>query len=127
MNFCFFTVYYKGSISDRKRSHFSEWKVDLLTYIEESTSKKNPYLNIKKKDVISQLGIPERSLDYVLKELKHDNKIFYTFKRGRGGGIRVASISAILSSLITLNKEKRQKILSTTFRVARAISEGFRA
>lgn len=100
---------FKKARADRQRSHFSEWKEDLLTYIEENTSKSSPYLNIKKKDIISHLGIPERSLDYVLKELKNDYKILYTFKRGRGGGIRVASISAILMAIIALNKENRQR------------------
>jgi len=39
-------------------------------------------------------------LDKVLKVLKAEQKIFFTVKYGRGGGIRLASIKAILLSLI---------------------------
>lgn len=98
---------FKKARSERQRSHFSEWEKDLLAYIGNNTSKEEPYLKTTKKDLRSILKIPERSLDYVLKSLTSSNKIFYTFKRGRGGGITIASVAFVMLSLININREAR--------------------
>ena len=58
------------------------------------------------------MNIPERSLDKVLKVLKAEQKIFFTVKHGRGGGIRLASIKAILFSLIQVKKERQEAYMA---------------
>lgn len=98
---------FKKARGERQRSHFSEWGEDLLAYIENNTSQDDPYVRTTKKDLRSLLNIPERSLDYVLKALKDSNKLFYAFKRGRGGGITIASVASVMLSLINMNREAR--------------------
>ena len=59
-------------------------------YVIKKTTKDNPYIRAPKKVIIEALGIPERSLDYVLKDLQEEGSLIYSFKRGRGGGITLA-------------------------------------
>lgn len=99
---------FKKSRDQRQRSHFSEWKVDVLTYINQQTTKENPYLKLQKKDITSALGVPERSLDHVLKELQFEGKILYSFKRGRGGGILIASVLSAGLSLLEMTRQARE-------------------
>lgn len=99
---------FKKSRDQRQRSHFSEWKEDVLSYINQRASKDNPYLKIQKKDITSNVGVPERSLDYVLKQLQTEGKILYSFKRGRGGGILLASVLAVGLSLVGMTKQARE-------------------
>lgn len=99
---------FKKSRDQRQRSHFSEWKEDVLTYINQQVNKENPYLKIQKKDITSAVGVPERSLDHVLKQLQTEGKILYSFKRGRGGGILIASVLAVGLSLVAMTKQARE-------------------
>lgn len=99
---------FKKSREQRQRSHFFEWKEDVLAYVSKNTTQENPYLRISKKTVIESLGVPERSLDHVLKVLQDEGKILYAFKRGRGGGITIASIVSVGLSLLKVNKKARE-------------------
>nr|ARS43230.1 RepR [Streptococcus suis] len=99
---------FKKSRDQRQRSHFSEWREDFWNYIKQKTNSDSPYLRVKKKEITAAIGIPERSLDYVLKTLQSEGKILYSFKRGRQGGLILASISNIALSLISMNKKARE-------------------
>ena len=99
---------FKKSRPQRQRSHFSEWREDLLSYIEQEASSSNPYLKLRKKDIISSLGIPARSLDHVLKVLASEGKIFYTFKPGRNGGVIIASVQAVALYLLGMSQSARR-------------------
>ena len=83
------------------------------------------------------MNIPERSLDKVLKVLKTEQKIFFTVKHGRGGGIRLASIKAILLSLIQVKRERQEAYMANiatffeesiefTQRVIEKVKDGFK-
>ncbi|MDO4667035.1 MAG: primase C-terminal domain-containing protein [Streptococcus sp.] len=100
---------FKKKRAERKYSHLSEWKMDVMAYLEQSTYEAgDPFIQTTKKALRETLGIPERSLDKVLKALKQDQKVFYTIKSGRYGGIRLASVKAIVLSLIQLKKERQE-------------------
>ena len=99
---------FKKSRDQRQRSHFSEWKEDVLDYVNKSTTKENPYIQVTKKDIMTSLGVPERSLDHVFKELQEEGKILYASKRGRGGGITVASVLFVGLSLIEVSRKTRE-------------------
>lgn len=99
---------FKKKRTDRKNSHLYEWKADVMAYLEEFYQSEDPFIQTTKKALREALSIPERSLDRVLKALKADQKIFFTIKSGRGGGIRIASVKAIFLSLLQVKKDRQE-------------------
>lgn len=99
---------FKKKRADRKNSHLYEWKADVMTYLENFYQSEDPFIQTTKKTLREALSIPERSLDRVLKALKEDQKIFFTIKAGRGGGIRIASVKTIFLSLLQVKKERQK-------------------
>lgn len=99
---------FKKKRADRKNSHLYEWKADVMAYLEDFYQSEDPFIQTTKKALRASLSIPERSLDRVLKALKADQKIFFTIKSGRGGGIRIASVKAIFLSLLQVKKERQE-------------------
>ena len=99
---------FKKKRADRKHSHLHEWKADIMAYLEGFYQSEDPFVQTTKKAIREELNIPERSLDKVLKALKADRKIFFAVKAGRGGGIRLASVKAIVLSLIQVKKERQE-------------------
>lgn len=99
---------FKKNRSERKKSHLYEWKADVMAYLEGFYEIQDPFIQTTKKAIREELHIPERSLDRVLKALKAEQKIFFTIKAGRGGGIRIASVKAIIASLIQVKKERQE-------------------
>ncbi|HHT7812927.1 TPA: primase C-terminal domain-containing protein [Streptococcus suis] len=123
---------FKKKRSERKKSHLHEWKADVMAYLEQE-GQEDPFLQTTKKAIQEAIGIPERSLVRVLQSLKAERKIFYQVKRGRNGGLRLASIVAILQSLIRVKKERQEAYLaniSTFFeeplRVIKQVLEGLK-
>ncbi|MHB9782176.1 primase C-terminal domain-containing protein [Streptococcus sp. 10F2] len=98
---------FKKNRSERKNSHLHEWEADVMDYLDHLLETGDPFLQTTKKALREELGIPERSFDKVLRSLKDGQKILFTVKAGRGGGIRLASIKAILGSLIQVKKERQ--------------------
>lgn len=99
---------FKKKRADRKNSHLYEWKADVMAYLEDFYQLEDPFIQTTKKALREALSIPERSLDRVLKSLKADQKIFFTIKSGRGGGIRIASVKAIFLSLLQVKKDRQE-------------------
>ena len=99
---------FKKKRADRKHSHLHEWKDDIMAYLEGFYQSEDPFVQTTKKAIREELNIPERSLDKVLKALKADRKIFFAVKAGRGGGIRLASVKAIVLSLIQVKKDRQE-------------------
>lgn len=99
---------FKKKRADRKNSHLYEWKADVMAYLEAFYQSEDPFIQTTKKALREALSIPERSLDRVLKALKADQKIFFTIKSGRGGGIRIASVKAIFLSLLQVKKDRQE-------------------
>ena len=88
--------------------HLSEWKEDLMAYISEKSDVYKLYLVTTKKEIREALGIPERTLDKLLKVLKANQEIFFKIKSGRNGGIQLASVKSLLLSIIKVKQEKRE-------------------
>lgn len=61
-----------------------------------------------KKEIREALGIPERTLDKLLKVLKANQEIFFKIKPGRNGGIQLASVKSLLLSIIKVKRRKRK-------------------
>lgn len=99
---------FKKKRADRKNSHLYEWKADVMAYLEDFYQSEDPFIQTTKKALREALSIPERSLDRVLKALKADQKIFFTIKSGRGGGIRIASVKAIFLSFLQVKKDRQE-------------------
>lgn len=128
---------FKKKRADRKNSHMHEWKADVMAYLEGYYQSEDPFLQTTKKALREALSIPERSLDRVLKSLKADQKIFFVVKSGRKGGIRLASVKAIVLSLIQVKKERQEayfaniatffeESLSFTRRVIEGVKNGLK-
>lgn len=99
---------FKKKRSERQNSHLFEWKADLMAYLERLNLSEDPFIQTTKKALREALMIPERSLDKVLKVLREERKILFTVKSGRNGGIRLASVKAIVLSLIQVKKERQE-------------------
>lgn len=63
-----------------------------------------------KKEIREALGIPERTLDKLLKVLKANQEIFFKIKPGRNGGIQLASVKSLLLSIIKVKKRRKRKL-----------------
>ena len=108
-----------------------------FSFLEGFYQSEDPFIQTTKKEIREKLNIPERSLDKVLKVLKTEQKIFFTVKHGRGGGIRLASIKAIFLSLIKVKKERQEAYMANiaaffeesiefTQRVIERVKDGFK-
>lgn len=92
-----------------------------MSYLEGFYETQDPFVQTTKKAIREELHIPERSLDRVLKALKAEQKIFFKIKSGRGGGIRIASVKAIVLSLIQVKKERQEAYFAN---IARFFEDG---
>ncbi len=86
-----------------------------MAYISEKSDVYKPYLATTKKEIREALGIPERTLDKLLKVLKANQEIFFKIKSGRNGGIQLASVKSLLISIIKVKKESYIKALTNSF------------
>ncbi|MBK5140053.1 replication protein RepR, partial [Enterococcus faecium] len=66
---------------------------------------------LSKKELAEQLNMPLRSLDRALSALKQEHKVFYHVKKGRGGGILLASVRVLFASLIQAKKEEKEAFI----------------
>ncbi|HBI2075889.1 TPA: primase C-terminal domain-containing protein [Enterococcus faecalis] len=99
---------FKKPREQRKYSHIEEWKSDFLKYLNQEQGKETGYLECTKKELQEAIAIPIRSLDNVLKQLRKENKIVYTSKRGRGGGLVLASVHVLLKRLLEQTRKEQE-------------------
>lgn len=102
---------FKKPREQREYSHKHEWRVDLLDYLKRVEAEGLAYIESTKKELQEKIGIPARSLDRLLKELKEERKIFYHSKRGKGGGIILMSIRTFLKQCLKRTRDKQQVYL----------------
>lgn len=101
---------FKKERHERKQSHLSEWKTDLLSYLETQCYDKQPELEVTKAELQANIvyqgkEIPKRSLDRALKELQAEGKIYLKTKFGRGGGLVVATRKALIRAAVMTNQQ----------------------
>ncbi|MFB8449856.1 primase C-terminal domain-containing protein [Enterococcus thailandicus] len=102
---------FKKPRDQRKYSHKHEWKEDLLAYLSKNSCVDKPYLKMAKKELAENLNVPLRSLDRALSELKQENKIYYHVKRGRAGGLVIASVRVLFATLIQAKQEEKNQFM----------------
>lgn len=100
---------HKKKRADRRYSHSTEWEKDLITYLDKQNTSQS-YFFSSKKELTEKLGIPERTLDRLLKRLKQENKIIFTTKAGRNGGLIIATVKKLLQTIIRTKKQTKTKI-----------------
>ncbi len=101
---------FKKERHKRKKSHLSEWKKDILDYLETQCYRYRPEVSMKKTDLQAAItfngqSIPKRSLDRALKELIAEGKLFVQIKAGRGGGLVVATRKALIRTVIQVKQQ----------------------
>lgn len=99
---------FKKDRKERVRSHSTEWQQDILAYLASQSYTYKPFIYSTKREIREEIGIPERSFDAALKKLKETNKVFFRVTRGRGGGIMIASVKALMRTIILAKKEVRE-------------------
>lgn len=99
---------FKKDRKERVRSHSVEWQQDILAYLANQSYTYKPFVYSTKKEIREEIGVPERSFDAALKKLKENNQVFYRVTRGRGGGIMIASVKALMRTIILTKKEARE-------------------
>ena len=117
---------FKKHREDRKYSHQYEWEEDLLNYLKEHSYMYRPYVTITKKALIEELKIPKTSLDKLLKKLISENRLFMKVKKGRNGHLVLASVRALLATIINVKRQEREsfiKALQEAFGFGRRIVE----
>lgn len=90
---------------NRERVHYSEWKIDLIDYINNHTTRHKPYLDIPRDTLIKELGIPASSLKDLLRKLKKTSAIYIQTKRGKGGFTKLATKKSIALTLLSQRYE----------------------
>lgn len=105
---------YKKPRSERERSHMHEWIEDVLRYIENSSpsEEQKGFLKTTKKKIQEELSIPARSLDKVINQLCKKGMIVCKRKRGRNGGIKIATTKALMIRLIKAKKEQKMALFN---------------
>ncbi|QXL50323.1 primase C-terminal domain-containing protein [Ligilactobacillus salivarius] len=96
---------------ERVRSHYEEWVEDLEQLINDKTNVNQPFLRIKRQELIDRLGIANSSLTALFKRLKATNKINVQTIRGRNGGVILALVKNILINQIKNHHKQAKKAL----------------
>lgn len=78
---------------ERKRSHFAEWKADLLDLIQQEGGS----ICASQKGIAERLGCAVSTLKYVISELEREGMIRTEKKQGRNGFTRLELAESILS------------------------------
>lgn len=104
---------FKKKRSDRKYSHYSEWQADILAYILKHTSQDQLALKVTQKDLQEVLGIAKSSLKIVLRQLTDQHKIFLQVKKGRRGGLILASVRTVFLSIMEKKQEAKEVYLAS--------------
>ncbi|MDN6140334.1 MAG: primase C-terminal domain-containing protein [Tetragenococcus koreensis] len=113
---------FKKARTQRKYSHMYEWEADFFVYMAKKCNEATPYLTTSKKELKTDLNIPERTLDKLLNQLKERKKVIYNIKRGRNGGIYIATIKQLLLNVLYKKRETKKEFLegvATLFNVSK--------
>lgn len=92
---------------ERQKSHYSEWRRDLIRLIERTATKSQGFVQFTRKELIKALGIPESSLKDLLRQMKNDDYVTIKTKPGRNGYTRLWTVKSIVLSLIRSKRVKQ--------------------
>jgi len=88
----------------RQKSHYSEWRKDLIQLIEKKATKQQGFIQMTRKELIKALEIPESSLKDLLRLIKEDDYVTMKTKSGRNGYTRLWTVKSIVLSLLNERK-----------------------
>ena len=97
---------FKKPREERVRSHYEEWEIDILAYLDAHTSPETPFLEGSLKTLAKTCGLAVSTLKEVLK--RSSKLIKRTVGRGRGAVTKLASRSMLFKSLLLFRKEHIQ-------------------
>ncbi|MFM0600632.1 primase C-terminal domain-containing protein, partial [Streptococcus suis] len=104
---------FKKKRADRKYSHYKEWQADILEYLAEKTDIEQTVLRVTQKELQEALGIVSSSLKIVLRRLVDNHKIFLQVKKGRSGGLLLASVKTVFLSIMQKKQEVKETYISS--------------
>ncbi|WNO82645.1 primase C-terminal domain-containing protein [Streptococcus suis] len=104
---------FKKKRADRKYSHYKEWQADILEYLAEKTDIEQTVLRVTQKELQEALGIASSSLKIVLRRLVDNHKIFFQVKKGRSGGLLLASVKTVFLSIMQKKQEVKETYISS--------------
>ncbi len=108
---------------DRQKSHYSEWRKDLIHLIEQKATKQQGFVQFTRKELIRELNIPESSLKDLLRLIKEDNYVTMKTKPGRNGYTRLWTVKSIVLSLLNQRKAQHLKDKETLLQHIPAIQD----
>lgn len=108
---------FKKKRAERKYSHYTEWEADIMAYITERTSQAQTALKVTQKELKETLGIASSSLKIVLNRLVENRKIFLQVKKGRGGGLILASVKTVLLSVMQKKRAYKEVYIASLTRL----------
>lgn len=94
---------------DRQKSHYSEWRKDLIRLIEQKATKQQGFIQMTRKELIKAMDIPESSLKDLLRLIKEDDYVTMKTKPGRNGYTRLWTVKSIVLSLFNQRKNQYLK------------------
>lgn len=98
---------FKKARSERERSHYNEWENDIITHIESNAQE--GFVSTTQKELTLKLGIPQSTLNMVLK----DSKVILKRVVGKGKGSRTFLTTVATFIKYALEKTREQKIMSS--------------
>lgn len=103
---------FKKPRDQRVKSHLWEWEADVLDYLEKISFEASPFIQTTAASIVQAVGVPSRSLSQVLQRLKAKGKIIYQSKKGRGGGLKIASVRQFCLMAMEKTRETKQALYS---------------
>lgn len=103
---------FKKPRDQRVKSHLWEWEADVLAYLEKISFETSPFIQTTTASIVQAVGVPSRSLSQVLQRLKAKGKIVYQSKKGRGGGLKIASVRQLCLMAMEKTRETKQAFYS---------------
>lgn len=85
---------------ERKRVHFTEWKKDLLDYINANTSWYKPYLDVPREKLLQELKMPLSTFKALVRQLTKEASLYVETKRGKGGFTKLATKKSMAVTLL---------------------------
>lgn len=108
---------------DRQKSHYAEWRNDLIRLIERKATKQQGFVQFTRKELVKELNIPESSLKDLLRLIKEDNYVTMKTKPGRNGYTRLWTVKSIVLSLLNQRKAQHLKDKETLLQHIPAIQD----
>lgn len=96
---------FKKARKDRKRSHYDEWEMDILTYINQQTTTSTPIKWATQKQICEDIGIPRSTFNEVVK--KSSKIMIKRIGKGCKAQTGLTSVAVLLQCALAFNQAHR--------------------